>query len=118
MTLKRQLILAQHARQGLWNDCATLPALVTRARQHTAIGCVLADAEFDSERNYTFCRQQLKADSVIPAKRRSTCRAFRGTPADVRTFPRPKVCPELPDRECLFGRETQTLWPRSWQISV
>jgi hypothetical protein len=36
---------------------------------------VLADAEFDSERNHTFCRQQLKADSVIPAKRRSPCRA-------------------------------------------
>lgn len=39
------------------------------------IGCVLADAEFDSGRNHTFCRQQLKADSVIPAKRRSSRRA-------------------------------------------
>ena len=37
--LKRQLILAQHARQAPWNDCATLPALVTRARRHPAIGC-------------------------------------------------------------------------------
>lgn len=73
--LKRQLILAQQARQAPWNDCATLPALVARARRHTAIGCVLADAEFDSERNHIFCRQQLKADSIIPAKRRSTCRA-------------------------------------------
>jgi hypothetical protein len=36
---------------------------------------VLADAEFDSERNHTFCRQQLKADSIIPAKRRSSCTA-------------------------------------------
>ncbi len=33
--LKRQLILAQHARQAPWNDCATLPALVTRARRST-----------------------------------------------------------------------------------
>jgi hypothetical protein len=36
---------------------------------------VLADAEFDSERNHTFCREQLKAGSVIPAKRRSNCKA-------------------------------------------
>ncbi len=73
--LKRQLILSQKARQAPWNDCATLRALVSSAHRHTPIGCVLADAEFDSERNHTFCRQQLKADSVIPAKRRSSCSA-------------------------------------------
>jgi len=73
--LKRQLILSQGTRQAPWNDCATLPALVCSAHRHTPIGCVLADAEFDSERNHTFCRQQLKANSVIPAKRRSSCRA-------------------------------------------
>jgi hypothetical protein len=76
--VERQLILAQHARQAPWNDCATLPALVAQAHQHTPIGCVLADPEFDSERNHTFCRQQLKADSVIPAKRRSSCKASGG----------------------------------------
>jgi len=73
--LKRQLILSQGTRQAPWNDCATLPALVSAAHRHTPIGCVLADAEFDSERNHSFCRQQLKAHSVIPAKRRSSCRA-------------------------------------------
>jgi len=73
--LKRQLILSQGTRQAPWNDCATLPVLVTAAHRHTPISCVLADAEFDSERNHTFCRQQLKANSVIPAKRRSSCRA-------------------------------------------
>jgi hypothetical protein len=36
---------------------------------------VLADADFDSERNHTFCRQQLKADSIIPAKRFTSRRA-------------------------------------------
>jgi hypothetical protein len=36
---------------------------------------VLADAEFDSERNHTFCRQQLGASSVIPAKRFTSRRA-------------------------------------------
>jgi IS5 family transposase len=65
----RQLILAQSARQAPWNDCANLPALVAEARQLTPIGCVLADAEFDSERNHAFCRECPKANSIIPAKR-------------------------------------------------
>lgn len=73
--VERQIILAQSARQAPWNDCATLPVLVARAHQQTPVGCVLADAEFDSERNHTFCRQQLKAESIIPAKRRSSCSA-------------------------------------------
>lgn len=73
--VERQIILAQWARQAPWNDCATLPVLVAQAHENTPIGCVLADAEFDSERNHTFCRQQLQAASVIPAKRRSSCRA-------------------------------------------
>jgi hypothetical protein len=72
--VERQIILAQWARQAPWNDCATLPVLVGQAHQLTPIGCVLADAEFDSERNHTFCRQQLQAQSIIPAKRRSSCR--------------------------------------------
>jgi hypothetical protein len=31
------------------------------------VDCVLADASFDSERGHTFCREQLKAGSSIPA---------------------------------------------------
>jgi hypothetical protein len=84
----RQLILAQSARQGPWNDCANLPSLVAEAHRHTIVGCVLADAEFDSERNHTFCRQQLKADSIIPAKR-FTSRRATGVRGQMReNFPR------------------------------
>jgi hypothetical protein len=84
----RQLILAQSARQGPWNDCANLPFLVAEAHRHTIVGCVLADAEFDSERNHTFCRQQLKADSIIPAKR-FTSRRATGVRGQMReNFPR------------------------------
>ena len=70
--VQQQLILAQAARRGPWNDCATLPQLVNEAHQIAPIGCVLADAEFDSERNHTFIRGQLHACSIIPAKRRSS----------------------------------------------
>jgi len=67
--LDQRFLLSQTARRGLWNDCANLPAAVDAASQQTRIGLVLADAEFDSERNHTYLRQRLGAQSVIPAKR-------------------------------------------------
>ena len=91
--LKRQLILAQSARQAPWNDCANLPGLVAQAHAQTPIGCVLADAEFDSERNHTFVRQQLHAFSVIPAKRGKKTWTIHGVRAQMRAdFPRKKYC--------------------------
>jgi hypothetical protein len=91
--LKRQLILAQSARQAPWNDCANLPGLVAQAHAHTPIGCVLADAEFDSERNHTFVRQQLHALSIIPAKRGKKSWRIHGVRAQMRAdFPRQKYC--------------------------
>lgn len=112
--LKRQLILAQHARQAPWNDCATLPVLVTRAHRQTPIGCVLADAEFDSERNHIFCRQQLKADSVIPAKRRSSRRAS-GVRLEMREhFPSEKYSLRSLI-ESVFSAVKRKLSPRSGQ---
>lgn len=84
----RQIILAQYARQAPWNDCATLPPLVLEAHRQVPVGCVLADAEFDSERNHLFCRELLQANSVIPATR-FTSRRATGTRAQMReNFPR------------------------------
>ena len=86
--VNRQLILAQSARQGPWNDCANLPALVAEAHQLMPIGCVLADAEFDSERNHKFCREPLKAKSIIPAKRGKKTWKIHGIRAEMRNnFP-------------------------------
>lgn len=91
--LKRQLILAQSARQAPWNDCANLPALVAEAHALTPVGCVLADAEFDSERNHTFVRQQLHAVSIIPAKRGKKTWRIHGVRAQMRAdFPGKKYC--------------------------
>jgi hypothetical protein len=73
--VERQLILAQSARQAPWNDCASLPTLIQQAHQYSPVGCVLADAEFDSERNHRFCREQLHAKSIISAKRFTSRRA-------------------------------------------
>jgi Transposase DDE domain/Transposase domain (DUF772) len=85
----RQFILSQGARPGPWNDCARLRLLVQAAEQVTPIGLVLADAEFDSERNHTYIRQQLHARSIIPAKRGKKSWNIHGVRAEMRrAFPR------------------------------
>jgi hypothetical protein len=87
--LDQQLLLSQKARRGPWNDCGSLPAVVERASQQTRIGLVLADAEFDSERNHTYIRRRLGARSVIPAKRGKKTWRVRGVRAEMRrAFPR------------------------------
>lgn len=86
--LDQQFLLAQLARRGPWNDCANLPAVVETAAQRAPIGLVLADAEFDSERNHTYIRQQLGARSVIPAKRGKKTWHLHGVRAEMRrAFP-------------------------------
>jgi IS5 family transposase len=85
----RQLLLSQTARRGPWNDCGNLPSLVQAASRQTRIGLVLADAEFDSERNHTYIRQQLRAQSIIPAKRGKKTWRIHGVRAEMRrAFPR------------------------------
>lgn len=82
--LDAQLLLAQAARRGPWNDCANLPALVGSAHQVTPVGLVLADAEFDSERNHTYIRRRLKAHSIIPARRGKRTWRIHGVRAQMR----------------------------------
>jgi hypothetical protein len=82
------MILAQDARQASWNDCDSLPTLIAEVHQHTSAGCIVADAEFDSERNHRFRHQQLHAKSIIPANR-FTSRSATGYRQQMREdFPR------------------------------
>jgi len=82
--LDQQFLLSQTARRGPWNDCANLPAVVKTASQQTRIELILADAEFDSERNHTYIRQQLGVQSVIPAKRGKKTWRVHGVRAEMR----------------------------------
>jgi hypothetical protein len=87
--LDQQFLLSQSARRGPWNDCANWPAVVQAASQQTRIGLLLADAELDSQRNHTYIRQQLGAQSVIPAKRGKKTWRIHGVRAEMRrAFPR------------------------------
>jgi IS5 family transposase len=83
-----RLILAQKAHQGPVNDCATLRPLLDEVVERTCIGIVVADAEFDSERNHQHIRQQIGAHSVIPAKRGKLSWKLQGVRAQMRSaFP-------------------------------
>ena len=82
--LDQQFLLSQIAPRGPWNDCANLPAVIEAASEQTRIGLVLADAEFDSERNHTYIRQKLGAQSVIPAKRAKKTWRIHGVRAEMR----------------------------------
>jgi hypothetical protein len=89
----RQLLLAQSARQGPWNDCAHLPRMVEQAQRSVRVGLVLADAEFDSERNHRYIRQRLRAQSIIPAGRGKKTWKIHGIRAQMRrAFPRRQYC--------------------------
>jgi hypothetical protein len=85
----RRCVLAQQARQGPYNDYATLRPLVSAAHKVTPVRLVLADAEFDSERNHRHVRNVIGVDSVIPAKRRKAHWKTNGVRAHMRhRFPR------------------------------
>jgi hypothetical protein len=80
----RRCVLAQAARQGPYNDCATLRPLVSAAHEVTPVGLVLADAEFDSERNHQHVRDVIGAESIIPAKRGKADWKIKGVRAQMR----------------------------------
>src|SRR5438309_6597032 len=83
-----RVILAQRAHQGPVNDCATLRPLLDEVVAGNCIGTVVADAEFDSERNHRHIREQIGAQSIIPAKRGKPGWKLHGVRAQMRAaFP-------------------------------
>jgi hypothetical protein len=85
----RRFILAQKAHHGPTNDCATLPSLLEQVdKGQSLIGTVVADAEFDSERNHRYVRERLGAESIIPPKRSKPSWKITGVRAQMRAaFP-------------------------------
>lgn len=82
--LDQKFLLSQIERQRPQNDSANLSAVFGVASEQTTIGLALAGAEFDSERNHTYIRQQLRAQSVIPAKCRKKTWRIHGVRAEIR----------------------------------
>lgn len=90
---KHQLLLAQMAKRGPYNDCALLRPLVDIAHQVMPASLVLADAEFDSERNHKHIREVHHMQSIIPAKRGKKTWKLKGVRAQMKSnFPSQKYC--------------------------
>lgn len=88
---QHQLLLAQIAKRGPYNDCALLRPLVDIAHQVTPASYVLADAEFDSERNHRHIREIHHMKSIIPAKRGKKTWHLNGIRAQMKSnFPAKK----------------------------
>ena len=86
--VSRHLLLAQSAHAGPSNDCCRLPQLIDQAHQLSPVRVVLADAEFDSERNHQHVHRVVGAQSVIPPKRSRPEWKIRGFRAVMRqSFP-------------------------------
>jgi hypothetical protein len=84
-----QLVLAQEACSGPYNGSAMLRPLADVAHALSPFGWLLADAEFDSERNHRHVRQKIGALSVIPVKRGGASWEVGGYRAEMRAeFPR------------------------------
>ncbi|HEV2298284.1 MAG TPA: transposase [Candidatus Acidoferrales bacterium] len=111
--LDQRFVLSQIARRGPWNDCANLPAVVQAASQQTRIGLGLADAEFDSERNHTYIRQQLGAQRVIPAKSGKKTWRIRGVRAEMRRAFPPRLYRRRTLIESLFSSVKRKLSARA-----
>jgi hypothetical protein len=87
--IPRRLILAELARRGPTHGCAKLRPLLKVAGQHVRIDLVLADGEFDSERNHQYIRRVMGAFSVIHAKRGKPTWKIKGVRGEMRAqFPK------------------------------
>ena len=85
---KHQLLLAQLAKRGPYNDCALLRPLLDIAHPIVPASFVLADAEFDSERNHKHIREVHHLKSIIPAKRGKKTWKLKGVRARMKAkFP-------------------------------
>jgi hypothetical protein len=70
-----QLLLAQLVRPAPAGDFSDLVPLACAARGVLAFGQLVADGGYDSEANHRYCREELKAESLIPAHNRRGTRA-------------------------------------------
>lgn len=101
--VESRIVVAQMARRGPSHDSAQLRPLAQAAHAVMPLKRVLADAEFDSQRNHTFIREELGAMSVIPAKRIRPGDRSHGVRAEMRhDFPQ-ELYAKRALVECVFS---------------
>jgi Transposase DDE domain/Transposase domain (DUF772) len=75
-----QMLVAQPVRPGPCGDFGDLIPLASAAAAAVPFDQLVADAGYDSEANHRFCREELGADSLIPAKKRRSVKVVATTP--------------------------------------
>lgn len=73
-------MLAQRVRPGPSGDFSDLVPLAADAHAALPFEALVADAGYDSEADHRFCREELGADSLIPAKKRRSAKVVATTP--------------------------------------
>ena len=74
------VLVAQRVRPGPCGDFSDLVLLAGSAHAVLPFDQLVADAGYDSEANHRFCRERLRVDSLIPAKRHRSVAVLATTP--------------------------------------
>ena len=75
-----QMVMAQRVRRGPCGDFSDLIPLADSATRLRDFDVLLADAGYDSEANHRHCREHLRMESLIPAKKRRSISVIAATP--------------------------------------
>ena len=78
--IEPQMVVAQRVRRGPCGDFSDLIPLADGATQVQDFDLLLADAGYDSGVNHGYCREYLKVESLIPAKKRRSVTVLARTP--------------------------------------
>ena len=66
--LRKQVIISGKVRRGPANDNLDLPSIIRKAAEIKPIKLFIGDRGYDSEANHKLIREELKANSIIPAR--------------------------------------------------
>ncbi|MCC6956458.1 MAG: hypothetical protein IT316_06660 [Anaerolineales bacterium] len=112
--IDQQMVVAQLAKRGPYNDRAQLRPLVDTACQALSIRTALVDAEFDNERNHCHTRQVHDCHSIIPAKcGKAGWKKHKCASRNAATLPDRALSQASFGRDGFLDRQTQALFESS-----
>lgn len=108
-----QMVVAQRVRRGPCGDFSDLVPLADSAARVQDFDVLLADAGYDSEANHRHCREHLRMESLIPAKKRRCVSVVARTPYR-RLMVETLSSPGNPGKRRLYGQR----WKAETLVSV
>jgi hypothetical protein len=103
------ILLSQRLRPGPYGDLSDLKLLATAATAVMPFDQLLANAGYDSEANHRLCREERKADGLIPAKKRRSVQPIATTP----------LCQEMVRRLGSPGKQAdRAAYQQRWKVET